>query len=67
MQRAAEKYGLPPLEAISKAMVEEYNMKVALGRVGRSEELADLIVFLLSDRAGYLTGAVINSDGGTQF
>jgi NAD(P)-dependent dehydrogenase (short-subunit alcohol dehydrogenase family) len=67
MQRAAEKYGLPPLEAISKAMAEEYNMKVALGRVGYSDELADLIVFLLSSRAGYLTGAVINCDGGTQF
>jgi NAD(P)-dependent dehydrogenase (short-subunit alcohol dehydrogenase family) len=67
MQAAARKYGLPPLEAIGKAMVEEWGMKVAMGRVGYSEELAELIAFLLSPRAGYVTGALINADGGTQF
>jgi NAD(P)-dependent dehydrogenase (short-subunit alcohol dehydrogenase family) len=67
MRAAANKYGLPPMEAINKAMVEDYKMNVALGRVGLSEELADLFVFLLSGRAAYLTGAVINCDGGTQF
>jgi len=67
MKVAAEKYGLPPLEAISKAMVEEWGMKVAMNRVGYNEELADLIAFLMSSRAGYVTGAVINADGGTQF
>jgi 3-oxoacyl-[acyl-carrier protein] reductase len=64
---AADKYGLPPLEALSKAMVEEWGMKVAMNRVGYNEELADLIAFLMSSRAGYVTGAVINADGGTQF
>lgn len=67
MQMAAEKYGLPPLEAISRAMVEDWKMNVAMGRVGYSEEIAELFAFLLSPRAGYLTGAVINCDGGTQF
>ncbi len=66
-QQAAEKYGLPPLEALSKAMVEDWKMNVAMGRVGLSGEIADLFAFLLSSRAGYLTGAVINCDGGTQF
>jgi len=66
-EMAVAKYGLPPLEAINRAMVEDYQMKVALGRVGRSEELAELFAFLLSPRAGYTTGATINSDGGTQF
>jgi NAD(P)-dependent dehydrogenase (short-subunit alcohol dehydrogenase family) len=37
---------------------------IPLGRVGRSEEFADLAAFLLSDRASYLTGAAINLDGG---
>jgi NAD(P)-dependent dehydrogenase (short-subunit alcohol dehydrogenase family) len=37
---------------------------IPLGRVGRSEEFADLASFLLSARASYLTGAAINLDGG---
>ncbi|MBA3053398.1 MAG: SDR family oxidoreductase [Sphingomonadales bacterium] len=67
MEMMAKKYGLPPLEALDKAMVEDFHMDVALGRVGRPEELGELIAFLLSARAGYLTGALINADGGTQF
>jgi NAD(P)-dependent dehydrogenase (short-subunit alcohol dehydrogenase family) len=37
---------------------------IPLGRVGRSEEFADLAAFLLSARASYLTGTAINLDGG---
>ena len=37
---------------------------VPLGRFGRAAEFADLGCFLLSPRAGYLTGAAINLDGG---
>ena len=33
-------------------------------RMGRPEEVADLAVFLCSDRAGYLTGASVFLDGG---
>jgi NAD(P)-dependent dehydrogenase (short-subunit alcohol dehydrogenase family) len=38
--------------------------QVPLGRVGETAEAADLITFLLSPRAGYLTGDAINLDGG---
>ena len=38
--------------------------KVPLGRFGRSEEFGALVAFLLSERAGYLTGVGINLDGG---
>jgi 3-oxoacyl-[acyl-carrier protein] reductase len=37
---------------------------VPAGRLGSPEEYGDLVAFLCSDRAGYLTGAVIPLDGG---
>jgi NAD(P)-dependent dehydrogenase (short-subunit alcohol dehydrogenase family) len=41
------------------------NTRIPLGRVGRSEEFADLAAYLLSDRSSYVTGSAINLDGGT--
>jgi 3-oxoacyl-[acyl-carrier protein] reductase len=38
---------------------------VPLGRVGEAQEAGDVITFLASDRASYLTGVAINIDGGT--
>src|SRR5262245_50949670 len=35
-----------------------------LGRVGQAEEVADLICFLASDNAAWITGAVVSIDGG---
>jgi NAD(P)-dependent dehydrogenase (short-subunit alcohol dehydrogenase family) len=37
---------------------------VPLGRVGEAEEAGDVIAFLASERASYLTGIAINIDGG---
>jgi NAD(P)-dependent dehydrogenase (short-subunit alcohol dehydrogenase family) len=63
---AAER-GWPVDEALERVMTEDWGMHVALGRAGRPDELGDVIAFLLSERAGYLTGALINVDGGTDF
>ena len=38
---------------------------VPLGRVGEAREAGDVIAFLASERASYLTGVAINIDGGT--
>jgi NAD(P)-dependent dehydrogenase (short-subunit alcohol dehydrogenase family) len=35
-----------------------------LGRVGRPEEIAALVLFLLGDEAGWITGDTVSIDGG---
>ena len=43
----------------------EMGKAIPLGRVGFAEEVANVIVFLGSDAASYVTGTSINLDGGT--
>jgi NAD(P)-dependent dehydrogenase (short-subunit alcohol dehydrogenase family) len=50
-----------------KMLLERSGMVPALGRLGSAREVAELIVFLLSDRAAYATGLIANIDGGTDF
>jgi len=42
----------------------DYQACTPLPRVGEVDDIANLAVFLLSDAAGYITGQVINVDGG---
>lgn len=55
----AERRALVPEEVI-----REWEAQIPMGRLGRPEELADLVVFLASERASYITGATIQVDGG---
>jgi 3-oxoacyl-[acyl-carrier protein] reductase len=43
---------------------EAAKVEVPAGRLGRPEEYGDLVAFLCSDRAAYVTGTVIPIDGG---
>lgn len=43
---------------------EELRKLVPMGRFGKPEEVADLVAFLVSDAAAYITGEVININGG---
>lgn len=41
--------------------------RTALGRIGRAEEVARAAMFLMSDAASYITGEIINVNGGGSF
>lgn len=47
-------------ESIKESMIETVPMK----KYGRPEDVANLAIFLSSDKAGYITGQVIHVDGG---
>jgi 3-oxoacyl-[acyl-carrier protein] reductase len=55
----AEHDGVPPDE-VRRRHVDA----IPLGRLGRAEELADVVTFLSSARASFVTGATIAVDGG---
>ena len=37
---------------------------IPLGRLGTAQDVADAVAFLCSDHASYITGAVLNVNGG---
>jgi 3-oxoacyl-[acyl-carrier protein] reductase len=65
----ADRTGLPegPLEAAYTAISRDFGAPNDLGRVGLPEEVAALVVFLCSEPAGFVVGATIPVDGGTDF
>ena len=55
----AEEAGITFDEAI-----ENMTQNIPLGRIGNPQEFANLVVFLASERASYITGTPIQVDGG---
>lgn len=51
-------------DSMPKEAREKMIEKIPLNRIGRPEEIADLAVFLASDKADYITGQVFAVDGG---
>jgi 2,3-dihydro-2,3-dihydroxybenzoate dehydrogenase len=52
-------------EVITRGDLDAFRVGVPLGRVARSEEIADVVAFLLSDRSSYLTMQDVVVDGGS--
>ncbi len=44
---------------------EQIKKSIPLARLGKAEEVADPILFLLSDAASFITGVVIDINGGS--
>ena len=51
-------------DALDEKMVQEWRNAIPLKRGGTAEDVANLTVFLASDLSTYITGQVINVDGG---
>jgi NAD(P)-dependent dehydrogenase (short-subunit alcohol dehydrogenase family) len=47
-------------------LLEQFHREIPWGRMARPHDVADVVVFLASDRAGYLTGQGINVSGGLE-
>ncbi len=59
--------GLMRTEMIAAAIdadPERFNKRAPLGRIGTTEEIAGVVVFLCSQRASYMTGATVDVSGG---
>ncbi len=54
----------PILDAMPAEALAEATAEILLGRMGRVEDVAEVVAFLCSDRARFITGEVIRVDGG---
>jgi 3-oxoacyl-[acyl-carrier protein] reductase len=56
--------GLIDTEMIASAPIEEILKHIPMRRIGKAQEVADLVAFLVSDKAAYITGQVLSISGG---
>ncbi|HHT9118256.1 MAG TPA: 3-oxoacyl-[acyl-carrier-protein] reductase [Candidatus Hypogeohydataceae bacterium YC38] len=52
------------VQVLDKKYLEEMVKYVPMGRVGKAEEVAKAVMFLISDNSSYITGHILNVDGG---
>ena len=51
-------------EVLSDKVKEGAVAQIPMGKFGEAEDIANTVAFLASENAGYITGQVINVDGG---
>lgn len=51
-------------DALSEDLQAQMKQSIPLGRLGEAGDVADVVMFLVSDLASYVTGQIINCDGG---
>ena len=51
-------------DAMTESAKEAVQKQIPLGRCGNTKDVAELVTFLASDKAAYITGQVISVDGG---
>ncbi len=52
------------VQAVPEKVLEGIIAQIPVGRLGRGEEIADMVAFLAGERAGYVTGATLSLNGG---
>ncbi len=56
--------GTEMVQAIPQAALDKVIEKIPQGRLGRPDEVARVVSFLVDDKSGYITGAVFSINGG---
>jgi acetoacetyl-CoA reductase len=52
------------VQAVPEKVLQGIIDQIPVGRLGRGDEIADMVAFLAGERAGYVTGATLTLNGG---
>jgi acetoacetyl-CoA reductase len=51
-------------ESMDSAVLESIVAQIPVGRMGKPQEIADIVAFLASENAGFITGSTVTANGG---
>jgi acetoacetyl-CoA reductase/3-oxoacyl-[acyl-carrier protein] reductase len=54
------------LEHVPEKVLDRIKAQIPVGRLGRPDEVARVVHFLASDHSSFITGAVLNVNGGQE-
>jgi acetoacetyl-CoA reductase len=52
------------VQAVPEKVLESIISQIPVGRLGRGDEIADMVAFLAGEHAGYVTGSTLSLNGG---